>query len=108
MKKLFAFVVFFAAFYLAFTNTAHAAVWETQAQWNDQYENLYGEWVQTRLKNDAFSNPKSPFYGIPTDCADLIYTARALFAFENKLPFKIRNSRTTAGGFITNSETKWD
>jgi hypothetical protein len=38
-----------------------------------------------------FNNINSPYYGISTDCADTAYALRAVFAFENKLPFAIIN-----------------
>ena len=41
------------------------------------------------MNEDIFVNKESPFYGIQNDCADAIYTFRAIFSFQNKLPFAI-------------------
>ncbi|EQC43994.1 hypothetical protein [Bacteriovorax sp. Seq25_V] len=73
-------------------NSAYADVWKTKNDWSEEYELKYQNWI----KNDGFhkrifSDSTSPYYGVPTDCADIIYAARIIFSFENKLPFKVLN-----------------
>lgn len=88
---------------------AISGVWESQNTWNTEWENKYARWVEFEFNHDIFSNPESDYYGIKTDCADAVYTMRAIFAFENNLPFKIncpwtRSSTCT----ISNDTHKYD
>ena len=70
----------------------NAAVWEDTNSWNMDYEKAYSAWMQsTAVREGMFTNTNSPYYGISTDCADTAYAMRAIFAFENKLPFAIIN-----------------
>ena len=57
-----------------------------------------------------FNDPKSPYYGISTDCADTAYALRAIFAFENKLPFAITNPSGNRGASLSlnNKSKKFD
>ena len=71
---------------------SHAAVWEDTQSWSLDYEQKYKEWVQSSfVREKMFTDKNSPYYGINTDCADTAYALRAIFAFENKLPFAITN-----------------
>ncbi len=74
---------------------ASAMVWEDTNQWNINVEKKYQKWVKDAVKKNIFTDPKSPYYHIDTDCADMIYSLRAIFAYENKLPFQVRS---TLGG----------
>ena len=69
-----------------------AAVWEDTQSWSLEYEQKYSQWMQsTSVREGMFTNVNSPYYGVNTDCADTAYAMRAVFAFENKLPFAITN-----------------
>lgn len=76
----------------ALSFNAQAAVWEDTQSWSADYERKYVAWVQSNaVRERMFTDPSSPYYGINTDCADTAYAFRAIFAFENKLPFAITN-----------------
>ncbi len=71
---------------------ASAAVWEDTESWSLAYEQKFVEWMgSTAVREGMFTNTSSPYYGVNTDCADTAYALRAVFAFENKLPFAIIN-----------------
>lgn len=71
---------------------ASAAVWEDTQSWSLEYEQKFSQWMQsTNVREGMFNNKSSPYYGVSTDCADTAYALRAVFAFENKLPFAIIN-----------------
>ena len=85
-------------------SAAQAAVWETKNQWNEQYEREFSQSIK-QLPLNIFSNPKSRWKGIPTDCADAAYALRIIFAFDRKLPVKFRGHH---GKFITNDMSDFD
>lgn len=68
-----------------------AAIWETKHQWNGQWEARYSEWVEREYVPTFFTQGK--YADIPHDCADSAYFARLVFAYENKLPFVIKDPR---------------
>jgi len=71
---------------------ASAAVWEDTETWSLSYEQKFVEWMgSTNVREGMFTNKSSPYYGVNTDCADTAYALRAVFAYENKLPFAIIN-----------------
>lgn len=84
---------------------AHAAVWTDSNRWDQTWEDSYSEWVKTSFNEDIFTQGK--YKGISTDCADAVYTSRAIFAFENRLPFVILDP---SGGAtkISNKMSRWD
>ncbi len=84
---------------------AHAAVWTASNSWDQGWEDKYSEWVKTSFNEDIFV--KGQYKGISTDCADAVYTSRAIFAFENRLPFVILDP---SGGDskISNKMSRWD
>ncbi len=83
----------FPLFILALSSfKIQAAVWEDTQSWSVEYEQKFVAWVQTNaVREKMFTDRNSPYYGINTDCADTSYALRAIFAFENKLPFAITN-----------------
>ena len=87
---------------------AYSAVWQTQNEWSQDWEHQYQNWVQTNWKFDVFSNPNSKYYGVKTDCADAVYAIRAIFAFENALPFAIQDPTRYTRVPITNEMGRWD
>lgn len=89
-------------------------VWKETNTWDKSFETKYQSWIKD-LPEDLFNAQKingkeNIYYGLKTDCADFVYFARAIFAYENKLPFVIKNptslsSRT--GQLISNAMTRW-
>lgn len=89
-------------------NYASAAVWNAQHQWDDNWEKRYQQWVKKNWTDDIFMNPAKPiYYKYETDCADASYAMRAMFAYEHKLPFLVRNPQRP-GAMISNDMSKWD
>jgi len=74
---------------LLLAGSGHADVWETREQWNEQWEARFNEWMGVRYTSNIFT--EGEYAGIPHDCADSAYFARLLFAYENGLPFVIRD-----------------
>lgn len=94
-----------------FSISINAAVWEDTQTWSLEYEEKYSAWMQSpAVKENIFNSASSPYRGINTDCADTAYALRAIFAFENKLPFAITNpsgSRTPSKS-LNNRTNKFD
>lgn len=89
MKKLN--LLFILALTFVSYNTK-AAVWEDTQSWSMDYENKFVQWMgSTAVREGMFTDKSSPYYGVNTDCADTAYALRAVFAYENKLPFAIIN-----------------
>lgn len=91
---------------LAFSGfVANAAVWVETQTWDDSWEDKYSDWIRTSFNEDFFV--KGKYSGIATDCAHAVYVARMIFAFENKLPFIIKDP--TGGSVrISNRMSRWD
>ncbi len=85
-----------------------AAVWQTKQQWNQEWENKFSEWIRTEYTTDIFMTGR--YRGIPTDCADAVYASRAIFAFENGLPFAVRDltGSLRKTKLITNEMSRFD
>ena len=84
--------IFVVVFAVLFTKISTAGVWDSDNNyWNDNWEVKYQQWAATEWKEDFFLNKvtRPAYYGIPHDCADAVYLMRAVFSYENKLPFKI-------------------
>ncbi len=79
-----------------------SVVWESKNSWDLEWEKKYRQWVLNDFQANTYS--KGKYKGIITDCADAVYALRAIFAYENELPFVIAN---TLGGRSTtlNNET---
>ncbi len=109
MKQLLSVFVF-----LMMCASAKAAIWTEENQWSEDYEKQYKEWVRTNAKVNFFSAEKkpngepNPYYGIRVDCADLVYSYRIIFAYENKLPFVIANPASPRGPLISNQVSRFD
>lgn len=86
MKTVLSILLLTTSFY------ARAAVWEDTNTWSVEYEKEFTAWMQSSsVREGMFTDKKSPYFGISTDCADTAYALRAIFAFEHKLPFAISN-----------------
>ncbi len=93
-----------------FTRVSSAAVWDSgNNYWNDNWELKYQHWAATEWKEDFFLNKvnRPAYFGIPHDCADAVYLMRAVFSYENKLPFKI-HYLNKKNKYISNTMTNWD
>ena len=94
-----------------YLTAAQAAVWETKVSWNDAAENKFSQFI-ANFPLDAFTNPKSPYNGIRTDCADAAFTLRILFAAENGLPVDFATldyDKTTKKPYdLSNATTRFD
>ncbi len=87
-------VLFFLA--IGLSGRVYADVWESSSKWTVEDEVKYQNWIENDgFNRRIFSDKNSPYYGVPTDCADVIYAARIIFSFENKLSFKIINPKRT-------------
>jgi hypothetical protein len=90
---------------------AKASVWSVQGQWSEANEAKYQEWVRKSVAMEIFTNPQSPYYGISTDCADMIYSLRVIFSYENSLPFLVIDSSQTTSIktiYISQDTSKFD
>lgn len=109
MKKFLTIMVLMMA-----TSAVQAAVWTDENQWSESYEQQYKEWVRTNSNVKFFSAEKkpngepNPYYGIRVDCADLVYSNRIIFAYENKLPFLMVNPASPRGTLISNQVNRFD
>lgn len=57
-----------------------AQLWSVSESWSEEWETKYSNWIQQNLTSDYFSND------LRTDCADVLYSMRWIFARENRLP----------------------
>ena len=98
------------AYVLLLSNVVNAKVWDSgNNYWNDSWEVKYQDWVAKEWKEDFLINQtKHPqFYRIPHDCADSIYLMRAVFSYQNKLPFKV-HYLNKKNKYLSNTMTNWD
>lgn len=84
---------------------AKASIWQESQNWNPEWEQKYSDWISTSFNEDFFT--RGPYKDIETDCADAVYNARIIFAFENKLPFAIKDP-TGGPQMITNQMSRFD
>lgn len=93
---------------------AKADVWVTENQWSAEWEQKYKDWLRTSTDAHLFSRQtnkdgtENPYYGIRVDCADLVYSLRTIFSYENKLPMAIHNPASPRGPLITNAIKRYD
>lgn len=94
--------------------SSRADVWPTENEWSPAWEQKYKDWLRNSTDAKFFSrkinadgNP-NPYYGIRVDCADLVYSLRIIFSFENHLPFGLHNAVSGANEIITNGITRYD
>ena len=74
-------------------------LWEAKNAWTPAWETKYAEWIEKNIDKDFFVRTHQA-----SDCADLAYTARWIFARENALPVANRVSGT--GDFFTERSVK--
>ncbi len=102
MKRLFISLV------LLLSVPTYADVWTSFNTWDQRWEDQYSEWVTTDWHAHIFTDEKSVYYGIPTDCADASYAMRAIFAYENNLPFAVNDPTRNSKKPISNKMKRWD
>ena len=86
-------------------------MWEDERPWTMEAEKQFSNWISSdHVHEYMFVNPSSPYYGIKVDCADATYALRAIFSFENKLPFAIINPSGSRGKdpTLNNRLDMWD
>lgn len=91
--------------------SASAAIWTDTEVWTPQWEQKYSDWMRSpNVREKMFNDRTSTYYGINTDCADTAYAFRAIFAYENKLPFAIANpsGARSPSKSLNNKTTKYD
>lgn len=77
-----------------------SAVWVAEHEWNECWEEFYSDWLQNEVTVDTIEPIPFRF-----DCADLVYSLRAIFARENRLPFIATDN---AGNRYGHFSTQWD
>ncbi|MEN0060170.1 MAG: hypothetical protein AAGB31_15130, partial [Bdellovibrio sp.] len=94
-------------------NKAAAAVWSDVNEWSPEFENSFAEWVRREWQTDFFSRKtlrngqSNPYHGFRADCADTVYSMRIVFAYENRLPFVMKDP-TASGRTLSNRMSRWD
>ncbi len=76
-----------------------APLWKVTAEWSFDWELKYAEWVEKNIDKEFFVRTKQK-----SDCADLAYTARWIFAREHGLP--AANRLAGSGVFFTQNSVK--
>ncbi|WP_374078991.1 hypothetical protein [Bdellovibrio bacteriovorus] len=64
---------------------ASGNLWPTKAAWSAEWEQRYAKWIETEVDSEFFVR-----YNIATDCADVAYSLRWIFARINGLPAAAR------------------
>jgi len=98
----------FISILLLFAVSSQAAVWDSAYTWDQRWEQQYSDWVKNSWDQYIFTDKNSPYFGIPTDCADASYAMRAIFAFENSLPFAIVDPTRSSTKPVSNKMGRWN
>ncbi len=96
---------------LLWVKPSFSSVWEVENQWNKDWDLKYREWVKSdAIHRKMFTKRGTIFYKFPTDCADLIYVIRLVFAYNNKLPYVLTapSDYKEEGGILSQASSKWD
>ena len=64
--------------FLITINQSFAGIWVESQKWDADWENKYTEWVKAKVDTDIFTSGR--WKDLSTDCADAIYTIRAIFS----------------------------
>ena len=90
------------------SGASFAKVWTSEQEWSEDWELRYSQWMASdHVSPEIFSAKESPYYGIGVDCAETAYALRAIFAFENKLPFVVVEDFDKKS-FITSDSDRFD
>lgn len=74
------------------------SLWTVTNEWSWEWELKYADWVKTELDRFWWKN-----HGLATDCADVAYSARWIFARNNGLPMA---NRLASGQWFTQESVK--
>jgi len=85
---------------------SQAAVWGHSQAWTTEDETNYSRWVKEKFAPDVFWKTGA-YPNTSTDCADSAYAMRMIYAYENNLPFAIKQVDGTSG-LLTNETAKFD
>lgn len=90
-----------------------ADVWKDEREWSVEDEQKFIQWISSdKFNRRIFTDPKSPYVDLPTDCADVVYASRIIYAYENKLKYRSFNPSKDDGNFwkkyITNNTNLFD
>jgi hypothetical protein len=104
--------------FLKLSSFALADVWTPTEKWDLAWETRYAEWVaspnvhQTMFSCRGRKNcVPGPYEGVAADCADVAYTMRLIFSYENSLPFSAKNPVASAESKVqrfTQAMTRFD
>ena len=90
-----------------FTLSVGAQVWVAENQWDENWEMEWSQWIESeKIQRTIFSSKDSPYYNIKTDCTDALIALRAIFSYENRLPFSIRLNKE--GTRVHESSTRFN
>jgi|GEM_PF-3668230 hypothetical protein len=78
---------------------ASGVLWVTRNQWNNDWEEKFGQWIEKEVDADFFVRNK-----VRTDCADVAYSLRWIFAYMNGLPAGANLGGSS--GFMTNETVR--
>lgn len=78
----------------ALKNIREDSLWVATENWSDAWETRYSDWLKREFDPDFFKR-----HGVATDCADVAYAARWIFARIHALPMA---NRLSAGALFTN------
>jgi hypothetical protein len=78
---------------------ADTNLWQAENEWNADWELAYGQWVAENLTPNFMVDIQ-----LPTDCADVAYTLRWVFARIHKLPMAAHLGGSSQ--FFTNESVK--
>lgn len=104
-------LLFVCLIFVSHSPILKASVWQDTQLWSVQYEEEFSAFMKSNaVREDMFTDPKSKYYGVSTDCADTAYALRAIFAFEHNLPFAIYSPSGERGSnkTINNRQSSWD
>ncbi len=77
------------------TEIKSQSIWEVKNNWSLEWENSYAKWIKEEFNENFFIK-----YNLPTDCADVAFALRWIFARNNNLPA----ANTLAGSHIIFSQ----
>lgn len=75
------------------------SLWATTQSWNWDWEKKYAQWLTDNMDSGYFKK-----YGVATDCADVAYASRWIFARINGLP--VANHLSGANTLMTNQSMR--
>lgn len=80
------------------TTEVNKPLWVPQNQWSWEWELKYAKWLQEEASSPSFLKD----HGVATDCADVAYSYRWIFARINRLPMA---SRISGSGVVFSHES---